>query len=110
MWCEKKRIRTIFDMFKEYTCEGCKFNTYIDRIKIGRSLINIYYRGSCKLKYEKSIMIKRTKLLFKDITMDSLNKRSNNIFLWFDINDNLSNYYEDLEGFINSGYNIHIIV
>ena len=25
MWCEKKRVRTIFDMFKEYTCEGCKF-------------------------------------------------------------------------------------
>ena len=110
MRCEKKISRTVFDIFKEYSCKGCKYNVFIDEIKIGYKSIYVYYRGSCKMKYEKSLMIKRTKLLFKDIIVDSFNRNSNNIFLWLNVNDDLSKYYDDLEGFMSCGYNIHIIV
>jgi len=110
MNCNRKERRTVFELFKEYTCEDCKEHVSEECIKIGTNEIKIYYMGSCMKNYNRSVRIRKAKLLFKDIIIDSMNPNSKNLFLWLNPYDDLSKYYTDFEGMMNCGYHIYIIV
>lgn len=108
--CPKKEKRNIYNIFKEYSCYECKYRTRDEIIKIGYKTIHIYYLSKCDINYYKGLDIRRSKILFKDIILDSFNKDSNNIFLWLDNEDDFSNYFDLFNALIIADYNIHIII
>lgn len=110
-YCAKKEKRTLFDLFKIYTCDNCKYLLEDENIKIGYNNIRIYYlENVCRLEEEKFYYknTKRIKLIFKDIMISKL-LSDKNIVLWLDRDDDLSSYYIEFDYYLNKDYKIIII-
>ena len=113
MYCVKRNRRTFLNFFEVYDCFNCPNYLEDEVIKIGLKSIKIYYLvNGCKFNnYNVIGNNSKTKILFKDIYIDLIkNPRGKNIFLWLNKNDNLSNYYSDINFLLNNELNVYIII
>lgn len=111
-YCKKKERRSLINLFKVFDCDNCKYLLEDEIIKIGYQIIQVYYLKQMCIFDNKDIFYKdseRIRIIFKEIIF-SVIKKEKNIFLWLEVDDDLSRYYDEMEYFLNNGYNIIIII
>ena len=123
MKCKEKR--SLFDLFKVFTCNECEYFFPDEEIPVGGNIVNIYYLNHNCLREELDDFYiannKSLKIFLKDIIYDTykinnlesinsyLNQKSIYIWLTREENENLKNMkmIYDLLSFEND---LHILV
>ena len=117
--CKEKR--SLFNLFKVYSCEQCKYNYEDETINIGGNIVNLYYlKHNCFFDILDDYYIannKNLKVFLKDMIKISNNinqnyiNHSNDIVVWIRREDfvriNEMKIIYDLLSFEN---NLHILV
>jgi hypothetical protein len=108
MLCNKKRPRTIFDIFRYYKCYDCKILKSDETFVIGTNAIYIYYINGCgAIDIDDDLVHINVKL--KLLLRDFCYYQENNIFLWFDSIDSIDQYELDFSLLFSFFNSLHII-
>lgn len=89
MKCKEKR--SLFDLFKVFTCNECTYNVKDEELTIGGNIVNIYYLDhNCLDDKLDDLYIannKKLKIFLKDLIYCAYNKRDD-IIIWINREEN----------------------
>ena len=108
MYCIKEEKRSIFSLFKIYSCQKCNYHQIDESFVIGTTVINIYCINQCyKSQINNDFVISsyKLKLLLRDFCI----YRNDYILLWIDYIEPLEKYELCFELLFKMNMNIHII-
>jgi len=108
MFCNKKKSRSIFELFKFFTCQGCKSLQLDETFVIGTNAIYIYYINGCgAIDIDDDLVHINVKL--KLLLRDFCYYQDNNIFLWIDNVDSIDQHDIDLSLLFAFSKHVHIL-